>query len=522
MKRFFTLAFVFTAITGGAFAQGSLDAFNLSYNDLKGTARSVSMGGAFGALGGDVSGIAINPAGIGVYTKSEVVTTLNFTNTTSKSNLLGSSLDQKKTKFNFDNLAFVGTVPIESDVVPLINFGFSYNNLKSFNRKYRAGANGLNKSYTQYASDRANSQKDFDYITYNKDGKDGYDYGADWTSVLAYHSGLIAPNNSAKNFSPAFRQFTNNETVDSELSIQEKGSISSYDFNVGTTIDDIFSIGVTLALTDIDYHLSSTLYEKFSSNKENYYLDNELKTEGTGWQIKTGLIFKPIKELRIGAAYHSPTWYNMTDRYYGAVDASWNLDNNDKYVVYGTPGFLEGGEANDYKFKTPDKWVFSLAGIIGQYAIISADYELTNYSKMNLSNRYSGDYNFDRENDLTSQYFKNSSTIRVGAEIRFTPQFSGRLGYMWQQSPFDKKLKADQGTNKITPETGGTVPQYTIVGDANHFTWGLGYKFTPNFYTDIAFMIKNRKDDLYMYQDSDKAELKTNQFSGLITFGCRF
>lgn len=32
------------------------------------------MGGAFGALGGDISGIAINPAGIGVYQKSEIVT----------------------------------------------------------------------------------------------------------------------------------------------------------------------------------------------------------------------------------------------------------------------------------------------------------------------------------------------------------------------------------------------------------------------------------------------------------------
>lgn len=507
MKRVFTLALVLTSIAGGASAQGSLDAFNLSYNDLKGTARSVSMGGAFGALGGDVSGIAINPAGIGVYTKSEIVTTLNFANTSIKSNFSGNSMDDKKFKVNFDNLAFVGTVPIESDVVPLINFGFLYNNLKSFNRKYRAGANGLNQSFTQYLADRANNQKDFDNIT----SGNGYNTANDWMSVLGY-SGYLIDETDSKTFIPTFRQENTTETANTDLYIQEKGNVSSYDFNVGTTIDDILSIGLTVAVTDIDYHLSSTLYEKFSSNNDDYYLDNELKTDGTGWQVKAGLIFKPIKELRIGAAYHSPTWYNMTDRYYGVVDASWNSE------LIGTPGYREGGASNDYKLRTPDKWIFSLAGIIGQYAIISADYELTNYSKTNLSNRYDRDYNFSRENGLTEQYFKNSSTIRVGAEIRFTPQFSGRVGYMWQQSPFEKEVK----DRNIIPETAGTVPQYTIVGDANHFTWGLGYKFTPNFYTDIAFVIKNRKDDLYLYQDSDKVELKTNQFSGLITFGCRF
>lgn len=504
MKRFFTLALVLTSIAGGVSAQGELDAFNLSYNDLKGTARSVSMGGAFGALGGDVSGIAINPAGIGVYTKSEIVTTLNFTNTSIKSNLLGNTIDDKKFKVNFDNLAFVGTVPIESDVVPLINFGFSYNNLKSFNRKYRAGANGLNQSFTQYVADRANAQKDFNNIT-----SDNSYNTSDWMSVLGFNGYLIDPTDS-KTFNPVFRQESTTETVNTNLYIQEKGSISSYDFNAGATIADVLSVGVTVAVTDIDYHLSSTLYEKFSSNNDDYYLDNELRTDGTGWQVKAGLIFKPINELRIGAAYHSPTWYNMTDRYYGQVDASWNSE------LIGTPGFREGGASSDYKLRTPDKWVFSLAGIIGQYAIISADYELTNYSKMHLAddnnNAYTG------ENDLINEDFRNSSTVRVGAEIRFTPQFSGRVGYMWQQSPYDKKVK----DGNIIPNTAGTVPQYTIVGDANHFTWGLGYKFTPNFYTDIAFVIKNRKDDLYLYQDSDKAELKTNQFSGLITFGCRF
>lgn len=498
MKRIFTLAIAISSISGGAFAQGELDAFNLSYNNLKGTARSVSMGGAFGALGGDASGVAINPAGIGTYSRSEVVTTLNFTNTQSKTNLFGSSVDKNKFKFNFDNIAFMGSMPIDSDVAPIINFGFSYNNLKSFNRTYQVKGYGINNSFTDYAAWRANERDDYKYITANN----AYDNGADWMSVLAYQSGLITGKDGV--FSPARRS---NETVNSDLLVREKGYINAYEFNMGTTFADMLSFGVSVAITDIDYHMYSGLAEEFSSNNDRYVLDNELKTEGTGWQVKTGLIFKPINELRIGVAYHSPTWYKMTDSYYGGVGASWN---NKTYYV--TPDYAY----TDYELRTPDKWVFSLATVIGKYAIISADYELTNYSSMHLADDNGRAYTYD--NQYIKQDFKNSSTLRVGAEVRFTPQFSGRVGYMWQQSPFDKNLK----DGREIPATAGTVPQYSVVGDANYFTWGLGYRFTPQFYTDVAFVIKSRKDDLYQYATGPKAELKTNQFTGLVTLGYKF
>ena len=89
MKRIFTLASLVLTLSASGFAQGEMDAFNLSYNDLTGTARGVAMGGAFGALGGYATGVAINPAGIGVYSSSEIVTTLNFTNRKAETSFLG-------------------------------------------------------------------------------------------------------------------------------------------------------------------------------------------------------------------------------------------------------------------------------------------------------------------------------------------------------------------------------------------------------------------------------------------------
>lgn len=518
MKRIFTLALALSAITGGAFAQGEMDAFNLSYNDLKGTARSVGMGGAFGALGGDVSGIAINPAGIGVYTKSEVVTSLNFSNAKSTANLTGLSVDEKKFKFDFDNLAFVGVVSIESDVVPLINFGFSYNRLKSFDRKVTMNGDFVSRSMTDYVADVTNRVDNKNGVPPSDLalGADPFTYSDLWLPAFGYNMGLITPGNANNNYSSVLDRYSN-PTLDNNLYIREKGSIDSYDFNAGTTFADMLSAGITVSVTDINYHLTSTYNETLFDGKDantrigSYFLDNYLKTEGTGWQVKAGLIFKPVKELRIGVAYHSPTWYDMTD-YYSTVMES---DLPDRKVDFIDTYNEVGNTSTDYKLRTPDKWAFSLAGVIGQYAIISADYELTNYSNMKLKDRDGYEY---YDNDYIKEDFKNSSTLRVGAEVRFTPQFSGRIGYMWQESPVDKEVK----DGNRTPVTAGTLTHYSLVGDANYYTWGLGYKFAKNFYTDIAFVIKNRKDDLYSFQGSDKAELKTSQFSGILTLGCRF
>lgn len=501
MKRIYTLASLFFAFAITGFAQGEMNAFNFSYNDLTGTARSVAMGGAFGALGGDASGVAINPAGIGVYKNSELVTTLNFTNTETSSKFLGGTTDDNKFKFSFDNLAFVGVVPLFSDEVPLINFGFAYNKLKSFDRNISVNGGQMGTSLTDYLSNRANGQNDFDYIA-NGDGYDG-----DFLSILSYESGLISKNpDGSKTFVPS----SYGEKAKSRMNQRERGDISSFDFNVGTTISDMLSIGLTLSVTDIDYHLKSDYSEVFS-NGDNYSLYNNLKTEGTGWQLKTGLIFKPINELRVGVAYHSPTWYNMTDYYYGEV-------RNYAGKSVSTPR----DAYTDYEFRTPDKWVFSLAGIIGQYAIISADYELTNYGNMHLNNRYFGDYDYSVENQDIKSDFKNASTLRIGAEVRFTPQFSGRIGYMWQQSPVKEKLIEGSEDATYPAAVSGTVPQYSLVGDANYFTWGLGYRFTPAFYTDVAFVIKNRTDDFYNFPGAEKTELKNNQFTGLLTFGYKF
>lgn len=510
MKKISFFALAFSILGVNAFAQSDMDAYKLSKNDLKGTARSVAMGGAFGALGGDASGVAINPAGIGVYSMSELTGTLNFSNAQTETSLNAGTLKDSKFKVGIDNFSYVGVFPISSDAVPSINVGFAYNKLKSFDRKYKMQGDNLNHSLTDYMADRAKGFTDNQLSMQN-----GAPFSnADWMATLGYNSYLINPKTPGG--TAWGRTLPQGESVYNDLVVSEKGSVNSYDFNIGFTAVDILSVGASISVTDINYHQYS-LYDESFNAKEGFELQNWLKTEGTGYQVKIGAILKPIDELRIGVAYHSPTWYDMTDSYEAYIYQdipSFVTDPN--YKKGGISTYDEAGNtAFDYQMRTPDKWVFSLASVIANTAIVSVDYELTNYGNMSLKDR---DGYALATNPFIKQDYKAASTVRAGLEVRITPQFSGRIGYAWMESPVKTEFK--DNPEKAQPV--GTIPNFVLDGHVNHFTYGLGYRFTRNFYTDVAFVLKSQKDELYTAPNMPKAELKTNTFQGMLTLGYRF
>ena len=69
-----------------AYGQTAYDALTFSENNYEGTARTVAMGNAFTALGGDLGSIAINPAGSAVasYSQFAITPALTFSTSTSQ------------------------------------------------------------------------------------------------------------------------------------------------------------------------------------------------------------------------------------------------------------------------------------------------------------------------------------------------------------------------------------------------------------------------------------------------------
>ena len=501
-----------------------MDAFKLSGNDLLGSARGVAIGGAFGALGGDLTGIAQNPAGIGVYRSSEIVGTLNFSSVNVESNTLGSITKDSKFNFNFNNIAYVSYTPLSGDVRSF-NFGFAYNRLKNFGKSYQSYRKGLTSSLTDYIANlttqEANVSPD-DLYSYDNNGKyDPWPYEQEfpWISVLGYNGGLIE--DTGDRYVSLLQE---SETVERTYSISELGHIDTYDFTMGTNILDMLYLGLTFSFTDIRYNLDSRHTEEFEFGG-GFDLDNRLTTEGAGYQVSLGAIFRPVDELRIGVAYHSPTWYNITDYYYAETDCGYDLNGEWKNFRTHTPN----NAATEYKLRTPDRWVMSVAGILGTKAIISLDYEYSNYSGMKLEDIDGYGNTYIKENDRISKRFTGASSLKMGLEYNLTPQVALRAGYSWMQSPLEKSFKSGNKTGDYEVFNVGTITAYTLDGDVNYFSCGAGYRFTPNFYMDLAFSFKAQANQLYTYSPSKElevssvpAELKNNTSKGLLTLGYKF
>ena len=518
MKKFTYLLSTLLILSGALFAQSEVDALRFSREDLHGTARSMSMGGAFGALGGDQTAISINPAGIAVYRSSEVVGTLNLSQERSSAG----SADAHKTRFDMDNLGFVGYFPMRNDALPLVNFGFSYNRLKSFDKTISA-AGPAASTMIDYIADRS-AGVDPSKLEMGDNLPDPF-ITQPWLSVLGFNSYLINPVNDGQRYDP-INTFGQNAV--GEIRTKERGHVDNYDFTVGTTINHILNLGLSLSIKDISYSLESDYLEDFDDG--GYTLTNWVTTSGAGVSAKLGAIYRPVHFLRLGIAYHTPTLYALTETYEAQID-----DNMGAYVT--DPDYEPGQTysavfTNDYDLKTPGRFVASIAGVFGTNFIASMDFELVDYSQMKLEipSGSSDDPNwYDIDNEYISMDFRSASTVKAGMEYRFTPQFSGRLGYAWMQNPYETTFR-ESGDAAVS----GSNTIYRMEGDTNYFTGGVGYRFNRNFFLDFALVYKTQTDDLYPFPnlwsenredlviDASPFELKNSSFRGLVTLGYKF
>lgn len=532
MRKLLMAVSVLLFCYGSVHSQEILDAYKYSSSDLNGTARSMGMGGAFGALGGDISSMSTNPAGLAVYRSSEVVTTLSLSSIGTKTNWFGNKEDNNRVKFDFDNIAYVGYFPTGNDEgLVSWNFGISYNRLKNFRRNYSMTAvGGTNYSLSDYTATIADLKK---YMAGDLADRKDYDPYAnlniDWMSILAYNANYMGAYDNKNDY---YSNFTNlDETPykmsSANLTVSENGYVDQYNIAFGMNISDIFMLGGTVKITDLDYNQQSyytELYENGSyltlGNDE--YGVNGLSTDGTGYGFNIGMIVRPVDYLRLGVAYNSPTWYKMKD-YFRTGATAWTPEFSEEAWAH-TPdrGFGE------YEYRSPDKWIFSAAAIIGQYGLISVDYEMTNYKRMKL-------YNVDgiakaETNDNIESAFGMGNTIRVGAEAKITPQFAVRVGGGWTGSPLTSSYK--NGSEEIF--TAGTIPHFTLDQSMSYYTVGLGYRFTPNFYTDLACVFRTLKEDAYTFSSipsdvageylikAEPATLKTNTTKVALTLGYKF
>jgi long-subunit fatty acid transport protein len=518
MKKYiFILVALFVSVY--SFGQGEIDAYRLSKNDLSGTARGQAMGGAFGALGGDVTGVAINPAGIGIYRSSEVIFNAGLTLNQTTADFEGTKESKGNAKFSCDNFAYIGNFPVGNADNYSLNFGFTYNRLKNFDRKYQVSGNGMSSSLTDYIAVITRGTPKTFWDRYTLDDQFKVEGHPHWLSVLGWNGYLINSVSDA-NYVSFLQQ---EEKINPALEVRERGSIGAYDFTLGANLNNKLYVGTTVTYTDISY-VAGVSYDERFSHGSGFNLNNDYNVEGSGLQLKLGLIFKPVDAFRFGVSYHSPTWFNLTDYYRGTLTPDGIKDDKGNLAQ---PVPTPDGAYYEYHFRTPDVWTFSAAAVLGKIGIISLDYEYKNYGMMKFSKQNVHDYDFKNENGYIKEDFRGTSTIRAGAEIRFSSQLSGRLGTAWMQSPYDSKFK----NNEVEVGVPGTIPNYTLDGDILYLTTGIGYRFTPQFYIDVALVYRTQQDELHFFSPifngegsvaSTPAKLTNSSLKTLVTLGYKF
>lgn len=501
-------------------------------SDLNGTARFVGMGGAMGALGGDISTMGTNPAGIGIYRSNDVMVSFGFNNTgASASN--GASVD--KFHGSFDNAGFVFSSKIGNETaLRYVNFGFNYHRQKSFDRNTLTHG-VFSSSQTLFMADLVNWNGDVwnPFIPDDLDAKDAY-YNPElpWLGILGWRGHLLTAEyekgtdgkEKLKEYAP---YYVAGDAVGQTYKSKESGGLHSYDFNVAFNFSDRFYLGATLGVYSVDYARTSLYTEDFTDKDgvgQGYYdLSNDYRVDGSGVDFKLGFIWRPFESssFRIGGAISTPTFFSMTE--YSQPYLNYQLGK-----IHGVIEPVdEYGSLAESEFKyhivTPWKFNVNMGYTIGSVAALGFEYEYSNYSSAKLKNDDGTE--MGQTQDIKNM-MEGVHTIRAGAEFKLAPEFAFRVGY----NHISPSLKS--GAFKYIPGNSmRTDTEFANPGATNNYTLGFGYR-GQTFYADIAYQYSMHKDDFYSYYYyaddgytplvDAPTSIKRDRHQVLVTLGMRF
>lgn len=477
MKKYILIAVVF-AFSLGAWAQNEQDALRYSQTYVGGTARTLSMGGAFGALGGDFGALSINPAGVGLFRQSEFSITPTFNTNKTEASYLGSNVSDSQYKAGLNQFGFV--VPIISknkmeENSNTIVFGFGYNKLRDFTN-----------NYTMQAINNTNSLVDEFVYTANM-----YDDWDPFTDELAWETYLIDYDSLAGVFYSDFD--VSGYGQNQRRTVSTSGGINEYSFTLGANLSHKLYVGGSLGIQRAEYDEVWIHTESDPNDIIDYFEEftfrNSLYTTGRGLNLKLGFIARPVEWLRVGGAVHTPTFFKMKDDFTSEMYTDLaDGEPTHEYEAY--------GEYN-YEITTPFKAIGSLGFVIKQMGIISVDYEYVDYSTARLNGN---DYDFFDENQEVSNRYKATSNLRLGGEYHIGPVFF-RAGYALYGSPY---VSGEPNEDMV----------YTAVSG------GLGYR-TSGFYIDLG-VVKSGFDQKYYIYNQNFADIASSRTRVMATVGFRF
>ena len=475
-----------------SFSQNETDALRYSWIGTGGTARYQSLGGAMGALGGDPSCMAMNPAGLARFTKSDFTISFAQSTISTSTQYNGTTTNNGKGNFTINNIALVGATKNNEDSEwKSVQFGIGFQKLFNFNNSISISGYSPNSLLDQFAGDAH--------------GVDPTALGdvLPYTSMLAYQTYLIDPDLTSTDDSYTTQTF--NDTVFQSRYINKKGGLSEMNISIsGNYLDKVY-LGMSIGFPFIRYTETYTHHEEVTDTTlflQNFDYTQDLYTRGNGINLKLGAIYTPTEWLRLGLALQTASSIGLTDEWSNSMQSQ--FDSNIAFDTTSPNGLF------NYRLRTPGRITASAAFIISKWGLVSVDYEYVNYGKAKFKPdnfNGGGGYSFASENLVIKSIYNTASNLRAGLEGRYN-WVSLRGGISIYANPF----KDEDGINATTV-------------DATRITYsgGLGFRM-KGFYADLGYSITQWNEAYFMFDPLlvNTANIETNFKQFVVTAGFRF
>ncbi|MCA5005271.1 PorV/PorQ family protein [Sphingobacterium bovistauri] len=517
IKNIVLSIFVSSLYWGYANAQSVNDAVTFSKDDNPASARIKGMGNVQTSLGGDITSINGNPAGLGFFSQSDISITFDYLQNGNKTDFLGTNSSSNKGKFGIGQVGVVFNFPNHNQIGDYagwqnFNMGVSYNKKQDFNNSLIY--NGINSatSYVNNLTDLMDADIDF-----RNDFYDSYLVEKFKDNSLGYF--------------PLAEEFYDKDQLNDVLT---KGSHSNTAIAIGGNYNNTFYIGATLGLSFFKYEKSkifeengftklaqdvakdnpdsdfanpnSADYIKFG-DKSYHLLDDYSQTnEGAGVDFKLGMIFKPATDWNIGLTLTTPTWLSISERTDAFTDVSFYPDINSTTSFHTYESDMYSSD-QDYSLTTP--WKFALGATkFFNRGLFSAEMEYLTYNTIRYNNPTRLN-SYTEINNIIKDELKGALNVRLGGEYLLNNMISARAGFNYFGNPYQY---ADDSN---------------MSGSA-----GLGFKLSNSIYMDLAVVhqVNSYSSSPYtlsqFWHDNGSyepvADIKHNRTNAVLTLGAKF
>ncbi len=501
-----------------------------------GTSRVMSMGGAFTSLGADLSSMSINPAGMGMYRSGEIsITPLISMNRADRTQQIfddGHGTTDNGLGSNHRNRFALGNVGVAMNVYQSprstfssVTLGFGMNRIADFNRHfsfstpldYKPEWGAIPSIADLYAHQMQYGEyghpvfPDHGEGAGNPNGPLGYNGTSYfWPAVLAYKGAMTHVTGMGKDRLWERDAIGDNASIRRGADVSNSGSINEFTISVGTNIKNIVYLGASFGIQSVSRSTTVIYSEDYSypgngtpqtaldasgrplpAQLEYADLWQRSEVSGAGVNLKLGVIVRPTKNLRLGIAFHTPTYYTLDRGYQAGID--YKLLSHQEQTVY------EGGEYSPkmydeanfaWEFTSPTRLLFGMSYTFGRTAILSADYERDWFKGIRVKNAPGGNFTISPSgfNHRIRNTFRPTNTVRAGLELKPTQRFALRAGGGYTSS----MLRDDQ----IAYDT----PTPT---DSWYFTLGAGVRLSSRLSLDMAYqqLTENQSQYYLFYED---------------------